>query len=198
MNSEKYSINVEVEGLNVGEFVPSLGIGSVTAAVQAEGAGFNPLSGSAVTDARVRINSMEYNKREYRNIRADVILHPDNNFDIYAVSANDGLNLELEGNGSIHPDDYVFDVAARIRDLDLRKLGMSPEMNNGKGTIYISGTASPDRWLYSADIKLVDFDWNLPNQYIHLPGAHGSCRSHGKRNIRRCRFLYDIAGFPES
>ena len=51
---------------------------------------------------------MEYNKREYRNIRADVILHPDNNFDIYAVSANDGLNLELEGNGSIHPDDYVF------------------------------------------------------------------------------------------
>lgn len=171
MNSEKYSINVEVEGLNVGEFVPSLGIGSVTAEVQAEGAGFNPLSGSAVTDARVRINSMEYNKREYRNIRADVILHPDNNFDIYAVSANDGLNLELEGNGSIHPDDYVFDIAARIRDLDLRKLGMSPEMNNGKGTIYISGTASPDRWLYSADIKLVDFDWNLPNQYIHLPGG---------------------------
>ena len=59
MNSEKYSINVEVEGLNVGEFVPSLGIGSVTAAVQAEGAGFNPLSGSAVTDARV--GSIQWN-----------------------------------------------------------------------------------------------------------------------------------------
>lgn len=171
LNSEKYNIDAEVDGLDVGYFMPSLGIGSVTASVQAEGAGFNPLSGKAVTDARLRVNSIEYNKRLFRDIRADVVLRPDNNFDLYAVSANDGLNLEIEGNGSIHPDDYVFDLAAHIRDLDLHKIGMSPEMSNGKGTIYINGTASPDRWLYAADLKLVDFDWNLPNQYIHLPGG---------------------------
>lgn len=171
MNSEKYNIDAEVNGLDVGYFMPSLGIGSVTASVQAEGAGFNPLSGRAVTDARLRVNSIEYNKRLFSDIRADVVLRQDNNFDIYAVSANDGLDLEIEGNGSIHPDDYVFDLAAHIRDLDLHKIGMSPEMSNGKGTIYINGTASPDRWLYAADLKLVDFDWNLPNQYIHLPGG---------------------------
>lgn len=171
VNSEKYNIDAEVNGLDVGYFMPSLGIGSVTASVQAEGAGFNPLSGKSVTDARLRVNSIEYNKRVFRDIRADVVLRPDNNFDLYAVSVNDGLNLEIEGNGSIHPDDYVFDMMARIRDLDLHKIGMSPDMNNGKGTIYINGTASPDRWLYAADLKLVDFDWNLPNQYIHLPGG---------------------------
>ena len=44
-------------------------------------------------------------------------------------------------------------------------------MSNGKGTVYLKGTASPERWLYSADLKLDDFDWNLPNQYIHLPGG---------------------------
>lgn len=171
INSEKYSIDANVDELNVGYFMPSSGVGSVTASVQAEGAGFNPLSGRSVTDAKVRINSIEYNKRLFNDIRADVVLHPDNNFDIYAISFNDGLNLELEGNGSIHPDDYVFDIKADIRDLDLKKLGISPDMNNGKGTIYLQGTASPDRWLYAADLKLVDFDWNLPNQYIHLPGG---------------------------
>lgn len=171
MNSEKYDVGAEVTGLNVGYFMPSLGIGEVTGSVKADGAGFNPLSGRAVTNASVRVNSIEYNKRLLRDIRADINLHPDKNFDIYAVSSNPGLDLDLEGSGAIHPDDYAFDITAHIRDLDLQKIGMSETMNSGKGTIYINGTASPERWLYAADMKLTDFDWNLPNQYIHLPGG---------------------------
>jgi len=171
MNSERYDIDAEVESLNVGYFMPSLGIGSVTASVNARGSGFNPLSGRSVTDAAMRVSSIEYNGRLLRDIRADITLSPEKNFDVYAISANPGLDLELEGNGSIHPDDYAFDITARIRDLDLQKIGLSQDMNNGKGTVYINGTASPERWLYAADVKLVDFDWNLPNQYIHLPGG---------------------------
>ncbi len=169
MNSEKYDVDAEVNGLNVGYFMPSLGIGEVTASVKADGAGFNPLSGSAVTNAFVRINSIEYNKKILQDIRADITLSPDKNFDIYAVSANPGLNLEVEGNGSIHPDDYKFDLAAHLYDIDLEKLGMSETMSNGKGNIYINGTASPERWLYSADVKINEFDWNMPDMYIHLP-----------------------------
>lgn len=171
MNSEKYDIDANVDDLDVGHFMPSLGIGAVTASVKAEGTGFNPLSGRSVTNASVRVNSIEYNKRLLQDIRADINLYPDKNFDIQASSLNPGLDLELEGSGAIHPDDYAFDITARIRDLDLQKIGMSETMNNGKGTIYVNGTASPERWLYAADLKLTDFDWNLPNQYIHLPGG---------------------------
>lgn len=171
MNSEKYDVDAEIEGLDVEYFMPSLGIGKVTASVKADGAGFNPLSGNSVTNASVHINSIEYNKRELQDIRADVILSPDKNFDLYAVSANPGLNFEVEGNGSIHPDDYVFDLTARLNDIDLEKLGMSKTMNNGKGTIYLKGTASPERWLYNADVKVNDFDWNTPEMFIHLPYA---------------------------
>lgn len=169
MNSEKYDIDADIEGLDVEYFMPSLGIGKVTASVKADGAGFNPLSGNAVTNASVRINSIEYNKKLLQDIRADITLNPDKNFDIYATSANPGLNFEIEGNGSIHPDDYVFDLAAHLNDIDLEKLGMSETMNNGKGTIYLQGTASPERWLYSLDLKVRDFDWNMPDRYIHLP-----------------------------
>lgn len=171
MNSEKYSLSAGVEHLDVGSFMPSLGIGHVTATIDADGAGFNPLNGRSITDATIHVSSIEYNKRLLKDIKADIILSPDHNFDIYAISANDGLNFELEGKGIILSDDYTFDIAAHIRDLDLCKLGMSKDMNSGKGSIYLTGTASPEKWLYNATLKLNDFDWNLPNQYIHLPGG---------------------------
>ena len=171
MNSEKYNVDVETKALDIAEFMPSLGIGKVTARVMAVGAGFNPLSGKAVTNAGVEVTSIEYNKRELTNLRADVTLREDNRFDLLATSSNPGADFDIEGSGSIHPDNYQFDLEARLRDIDLQKLGLSETMNSGKGTVYLTGTASPDRWLYNADLKVSGFDWNLPNQYIHLPGG---------------------------
>lgn len=171
LNSEHYDADISVERLDVAYFMPTLGIGSVTASVKAEGAGFNPLSGKSTTDARIYINSIEYNKKLLSDIRADIRLERDGVFDLQAVSPNPGLDFDIEGSGIIHKDDYTFDLMARLRDIDLRALGLSPDMSNGKGTVYLKGTASPERWLYSADLKLDDFDWNLPNQYIHLPGG---------------------------
>lgn len=171
INSEKYDIDVSTDKLDIAGFMPSLGIGKVTARVMAIGAGFNPLSGKALTNASAQITSIEYNKRELTNIRADVTLNKDNSFDLMATSFNRGADFDIEGVGMIKPDDYKFDVVAKIRDLDLKELGLSETMNSGKGTIKLTGTASPDRWLYDADLLVNEFDWNLPNQYIHLPGG---------------------------
>ncbi len=171
MNSEKYNVDASIRNLNVAHFMPDLGIGKVTGTIKADGRGFNPLSGKSVTTAEVNVQSIEYNKRLLSDIRARLTLAQDGNFDLYAISPNPSLDFDIDGTGSIHTDDYKFDLTAHLRDIDLEKLGLSPTMNNGKGTIYINGTASPDRWLYAADLKLVDFDWNLPNQYIHLPGG---------------------------
>lgn len=171
MNSEKYEVDADIHNFNVAHFLPEAGVGLVNATVKAEGVGFNPLSGHAVTTAEIAVASVEYNKNLLKDIRANVTLAGDGRFDIYAISPNSGLDFDIEGNGTIHPDDYAFDIEARLRDVDLQKLGLSETVNNGKGTIYLKGTASPERWLYAADLKMMDFDWNLPNQYIHLPGG---------------------------
>lgn len=194
MNSEKYDVNIETHSLDISKFMPSLGIGKVTATVSAQGAGFNPLSGKAVTDASVDVKSIVYNHRELTNLRADVTLHNDNSFVILANSANSGANFEIEGTGTIHPDDYKFDLVARLRDIDLQKLGMSEEMNSGKGIVKITGTASPERWLYDADLSVTEFDWNLPNQYIHLPGgltAHVSAEDNST-SLNVASYLTDL------
>ena len=32
-------------------------------------------------------------------------------------------------------------------------------------------SASPERWLYDADMKVSDFEWTLANKFYRIPGA---------------------------
>ncbi|MDE6717506.1 MAG: hypothetical protein K2J70_04855, partial [Muribaculaceae bacterium] len=77
LNSERYDLDATLKGVNVAQFVPDLGIGKVSARVKANGAGFNPLNGKAVTTADIIISSIDYNKRLMKDITADVRLRPD-------------------------------------------------------------------------------------------------------------------------
>ncbi len=171
LNSEKYAADLDIVDLNVGKIMPSLGLGIVAGNIKADGVGFNPVSGKAVTSAEINIDKIEYNKKHYADIIADIKLLPDGTLDIYANSNNPGLNFQLDGTGMIKPDDYTFDLVAKLRDIDLQELGVTPEMNNGKGEFAIKGRAMPEKWIYDVDLSVEQFDWNLPNQYIHLPGG---------------------------
>ena len=171
LTPETYHADITASHINVAQFMPSLGIGRVSATVNAHGAGFNPLNGSAVTDADVAVSSIEYQGREYRDITANVVLSPDHNLKVRANSDNPGLSLNLDGEGTILPDNYTVDLRADIRDLDLMQLGFTDSMCNGKGKVMLAGNAQPGKWLYDADLKLEDFDWNMPGRYIHLPGG---------------------------
>lgn len=169
LNSETYSADVDAVGIDVARFMPDLGIGSVTAKVKANGRGFNPMSGKAVTDAIIDIAHIQYNRRDFHNISANVTLNPDGSLNLLAESANPGLDFDMEGSGTIHPDDYAFDISTRIRELDLQMLGFSDSICSGSGDIHINGTASPGRWIYDVALESNSLDWNMPGTYIHLP-----------------------------
>lgn len=171
LTPETYNVNAAITELNVGKFLPGLGIGQVSGTVLATGRGFNPLSGTALTDARVRISEIEYRNRRYDDIRLDALLHDDGNLNIMLSSSNPGLNLDMHGSGTIHPDDYTVDLQADIRDLDLRQLGFTDSICQGHGLISLAGNAQPGRWLYDVDLSLSDFDWNMNDTYIHLPAG---------------------------
>ncbi len=171
LDSEHYSVGLQLKHFDVARYAPTIGIGTVTGTVSAVGTGFNPHKRKAVTDAKIRLDEITYNKRRLRDIIVDANLDHQGVLSVYASSQNKGLDLDLEASGTVHPDDYDVDLTARIRDLDLQSLGITDSINSGRGTIYLTGTASPDRWLYDAEVRLVDVDWNLPDRYIHLPGG---------------------------
>lgn len=178
LTPENYSANLRAMGINVAEILPELGIGRVSADVTANGRGFNPLSGHAVTEALIDVHEIEYNKQTLRGIHANASLTGAGDFILAASSVNPGLDFDIDGNGTILPDDYTFDLRARMRDINLQTYGLTDTLCCGSGDIAIRGTASPDKWLYNVDADISNFDWNLPDTYIHLPaGAQAELRA---------------------
>lgn len=171
LGPETYKADIDLNGFDVGRFYPGPGIGKVSATIRAGGAGFNPLSGHAVTDALVNVSHIRYKDRDLTDITADIILDEAGMLTLNLNSPNQGLDFDIEGTGTIHPDNYAFDIAARLRDVDLWSLGLTDNVCAGKGDIYLKGTASPGKWVYDLSLKANGVDWNLPGNYIHLPGG---------------------------
>ena len=168
LNSEKYNIDVNVDDINVKNFMPTLGVGEVSATLQAEGAGFNPTKKGAATDISFDLKSLDYNNTTYRNINADVRLN-NGVFDAAITSKNDGLDFALRGNGSLAPDLYSFDIDASIKKIDLLALDLSKESENVSGDILLKGVISPDKWLYDIDLCVKDLAYNTPGGFIAIP-----------------------------
>lgn len=171
LNSEKYNVDIDIDALDLMKIMPDMEVGKIYANVKAEGAGFNPMKDHITTNALLDVKHIEYKQKIYKDIKADVSIAQDGVLSILADSYNPGLNFQIEGSGTVQPDDYTFDLKARLRDIDLQEIGLSETMNNGKGLITLQGSASPEKWIYNVDAKVEDFDWNLPNQYIHLPNG---------------------------
>lgn len=169
LTPENYMADIRTTGLDVARFVPAAGIGRVTATVNARGHGFNPLSGHAVTDATVDISSVEYNHNELRDIHVDATLSNAGDLMLQASSLNPGLDFDMSGSGTIHPDDYTFDINATLRDVNLQRLGLSDSICYGSGDIALRGNAQPGKWIYDIDLEARALEWYLPGQYIHLP-----------------------------
>ncbi|MDE6534358.1 MAG: translocation/assembly module TamB [Muribaculaceae bacterium] len=169
MTAESYDADVDLRNVNVAHFMPALGVGEVTASVSAHGAGFNPTKPHAVTDVRLDVASLVYQKKTLRNIVADIGLH-DGAYTITALSSNEDADFRVDGSGTLAPDFYTFDLTGRLNRLDLHSLGLTPEANAGSGSLYITGTASPERWLYDVDMRLDSVEWTVGNQYFNFPG----------------------------
>ena len=168
LNAETYRADVDISGLQAGRFLPDSGVGTLSARIQAEGAGFNPTKPGAHTLADVNVSEAVYKEHHYRDLDLHAELG-DGAYTISLVSPDPQLYLTLDATGTVAPDNYTFDVRARIGHADLQALGLTEEICSGNGNIYLTGSASPDRWLYDADLRVDNFDWNLPDGYIHLP-----------------------------
>ncbi|MBD5358627.1 MAG: hypothetical protein HDR88_16845 [Bacteroides sp.] len=170
MTAESYNANVNLRNVNVAHFAPTTGVGLVTASLNAAGAGFDPTKARAYTDVLIDVKSLVYGKQLLHDIKADVTLK-DGVYHLSANSNNPDALLSLDATGTIAPDLYTFDVRGYLDNIDLYSLGITPDVNKGKGEIYVEGSASPGKWLYDVAMKLNKVEWTLGNQYFSVPGA---------------------------
>ncbi len=168
LTAESYDADIEIIGFEAGRFLPDMGLSTVSASISVHGGGFNPSQPGAYTSADVAIAQAVYKGHDYKNID----LHAELLDGVYSLKLNSPdplLLVDLDASGTVAPDDYTFDVRARIANADLHALGLTETVCSGNGNIYLKGSASPERWLYDATLKVDNFDWNLTDGYIHLP-----------------------------
>lgn len=170
LTAETYKAQVGLRNVNVAHFMPTMGVGPVTAKLTAVGAGFDPTRPRAHTDIHLDVASLVYEKQTLRNIIADVKLDK-GVYSIEAVSDNEYAQFRIDGNGTVAPDLYTFDIVGQLHHLDLEALGLTPDANSGHANLMVTGSASPNKWIYNVDMTLSDMEWTMGNQYIALPGT---------------------------
>lgn len=168
MTSEHYDANLNIKNLNVAHFMPDLKIGSVTAALSAKGAGFNPTAKGAATSIKGFISHIDYAGRNLHDIKIDASL-ADHNFTVDLDSPNTDLNLTTHLTGSIMPDDYCAEGEIRIYNADLKAFGFSETECRGAADLHLDVAAQPDKWLYDASLQFSSIDWHLEEQDIYIP-----------------------------
>lgn len=170
LNSESYNADLDVRNLDIRRFMPSLGLGMVSASIKADGAGFNPLRPGSSTDLQLDISRLEYNNINLKDVTGNVSLH-NGEFELDLDSRTPALNGTITGYGTIAEDDYSFDITANLIDVDLVVLGFSKTSNNGAADIHVSGTASPAKSLYDVALDIDNVQWNLNEHLITMPGG---------------------------
>lgn len=166
LTSEGYRAKVDVSNLNVAAIMPSLGLGHVTASLSASGRGFNPTVATANSDIDLDLSSIEYNKKRIDNVKAVATLH-NGAYTLRAFADNNVARFNIDGEGTLAPDLYTFDIRADIGELNLYELGMTPNQNAGSALVTLKGSASPERWLYDADLVVDSIAWTIENQFYH-------------------------------
>lgn len=168
LTSERYDADISIHSLNVAHFMPDLGIGKVTARLQANGAGFDPVRPGAHTKVNLAISDIDYNKHALHDItlKAELEAH---DFTIDLDSPNSDADLSMHVTGSVNPDFYCAQGLLKIYRADLEALGLSPETNYGSADIAFDVTARPSNWLYDATLDCNSLAWHLPTQDIDLP-----------------------------
>ncbi|MCH5225705.1 MAG: translocation/assembly module TamB domain-containing protein [Muribaculaceae bacterium] len=168
LTSETYQASVEVSDIDIKSFMPDLGIGIVNASLEARGAGFNPTKPNSSTDINLTVKSIEYNKQVLSDITADVTLDK-GAYTLVLNSPNDVAHLNVKGNGTLAPDLYTADIKAILTKLDLMALGLSEESSTASGTLTMTATASPEKWLYDVNLCLLDLSYISGANYYAIP-----------------------------
>ena len=123
-DAEKYTADLTTNAFPVNAFMPSLGVGAVTAKVNVDGKGYDPFNKSTVIQAKADVASLLYNGADYKDIAADVILS-DGHAQIKAESSNADADFTLSAEGNLDGTTYTWTADIDGRNIDLYALKFS-------------------------------------------------------------------------
>lgn len=155
---ESYKADMTLTSFPVDAFMPSLGIGDISATVNITGSGYNPTSPRTSLNADISVSKVVYRGKAYTNalLQAEA-----KNGDINALLRSDNYdaNMELTAHARIDSGVINGSLNGEIRNLDLQAIGLMQSTCRGSVDIAGKGKYNPRTGDIIADINISDLDW---------------------------------------
>ncbi len=133
-HGSRYNASVSARDFPVSAFLPTAGVGPVTADLKASGHGFDFFSKATEADIALDVKSALYDTKTYHDIHFDGTLS-DGHADIALKSDDPDLPVDLTANGNLNGKEYDWTADLKTGTLDLTALGLVSSEDAGQTTI---------------------------------------------------------------
>lgn len=166
-----YHADIDLDKFPVKAFMPALGLGDITATLQADGSGLNLADPRTRSDINLNIESADYLNRIYSNITAQVQLQ-DSHAVGSLVSNNNDADLDFDFTADFSKQGYDWTIDGQIHHIDLRVLQLSPQVNSGSVALRTTGFISTDASTINATATIHSLDWDIADKRIYADSAN--------------------------
>ena len=135
-----YALSLNVNKFPVSQFLKNSSLGGITTKLSAQGLRFNPLEEGAKAKLLLNIDSLHYNRYDYRDINLDLKLS-DGVYSGKIVSNSHDANLALTMNGVLTQRMQTIKLVGDIPNIDLQKLNLANEKISIASSVDISASA---------------------------------------------------------
>lgn len=163
---ESYDAAVSLDRFPVDAFMPELGIGEITANLNIDGHGYNPMSKTSHIDANIDLKNIEYQKENYKDIVMKLSLH-DGNAVGSLVSNNTDLDGTVDFNATLDGDSVRWDMDGNLRNINLQALSFADTTNHGRLNLTTTGVYNIGNNDIDADAEISSLYWTLPGMTVN-------------------------------
>ncbi|MDE6487176.1 MAG: translocation/assembly module TamB [Muribaculaceae bacterium] len=150
---DRYRATIDARDFPVNAFMPLLGVGRVTATVDASGAGLDPTATTTLLKAHADVASADYSGRTYTDITADATI-ADGTGHVQLHSADPDMLADITAEGNLAGDVMDWQVYADADRIDLHGLGFSTTENTISTRMRARATYAPRTSYMTADIDV--------------------------------------------
>lgn len=159
---EDYDLTLSLVNFPVGEFMPELGVGTVTARAEVDGRGYNPMARTTSIDANVILADATYQGVRYSDLILRTTLHA-GAASASLTSHNPGADAMATLDATIAGDsiDYHLDLAAS--DIDLYRLHITDTVCGGSFNLSSQGFYNLASQDFDVSAALSSLRWKMPD-----------------------------------
>lgn len=150
---ENYDVKLVTERFPVNAFMPIMGVGEISATVDAKGHGYDPFKNTTSLNANMNVTKAVYKGYDYKGIEADVKL-ADGNADLNINSVNPNAQFTLDASGNLSGSTYTWTADLDGRHIDLKALKLMPDDATVTANLTASATITSKPMQIGAKLSL--------------------------------------------